>query len=290
LQADALRFDHAVIVVENLAAAIEGFREIGFTVVAGGDHEGSPTHNALIGLADGAYLELIAFRRHVAPPGLNPADASDWERIVQGSDSPLDRMMRLWDATGQGLVHFALCPLAVDITVAHARAHRLAIDGPYDGGRVRPDGRHVLWQAAMPRGLDTPFLCADVTDRSLRVPGGDDALHENGAIAVDRITVAVRDLAVAIPKYTALLGEDSRPVGSVRIPEADALDYPLGDVTVTVAAPTSESGPLAAHLRARGEGVYELRLGTTKPDFVGPLDPVVTRGSRIELVSAGNDR
>src|SRR5512138_813197 len=53
-------FDHAVIVVEDLAAAAQQFARSGFGVLPGGRHAGMPTHNALIPFADGSYLELLA--------------------------------------------------------------------------------------------------------------------------------------------------------------------------------------------------------------------------------------
>src|SRR5262249_28482211 len=52
--------DHMVVVVPDLDIAIKNYRDLGFTVVPGGRHP-IGTHNALIGFADGAYLELIAF-------------------------------------------------------------------------------------------------------------------------------------------------------------------------------------------------------------------------------------
>ena len=58
-----VRFDHAVIFVADLRAAVRDYARVGFRVVPGGAHEGDPTQNALVPLGDGSYLELIAFRR-----------------------------------------------------------------------------------------------------------------------------------------------------------------------------------------------------------------------------------
>ena len=55
-----LGIDHIVIVVRGLEAAIKGYERLGFTVVPGGRHPVG-TYNALISLADGSYIELIAF-------------------------------------------------------------------------------------------------------------------------------------------------------------------------------------------------------------------------------------
>ena len=53
--------DHVVLVVLDLQRAVEEHRARGFTVMPGGVHAGALTQNALVGLADGSYLELIAF-------------------------------------------------------------------------------------------------------------------------------------------------------------------------------------------------------------------------------------
>src|SRR5262249_42797522 len=54
--------DHLVIMFKELEPAIAAYRDLGFTVVPGGEHPVG-THNALVTFADGAYLELIAFKR-----------------------------------------------------------------------------------------------------------------------------------------------------------------------------------------------------------------------------------
>jgi catechol 2,3-dioxygenase-like lactoylglutathione lyase family enzyme len=58
----ALRgFDHIVINFPDLDSAIRNYTDLGFTVVRGGSNPLGTTHNALIALADGAYIEMTAF-------------------------------------------------------------------------------------------------------------------------------------------------------------------------------------------------------------------------------------
>ncbi|KAF8579459.1 hypothetical protein K439DRAFT_1637941 [Ramaria rubella] len=45
----------------TVAQASAAFRKLGFDVLPGGTHADSQTYNALITLADGVYIELIAF-------------------------------------------------------------------------------------------------------------------------------------------------------------------------------------------------------------------------------------
>ena len=52
--------DHIVIAALSLERAIETWRALGFTVVEGGRHPYG-SYNALIGFADGSYIELLGF-------------------------------------------------------------------------------------------------------------------------------------------------------------------------------------------------------------------------------------
>jgi len=48
----AFQLDHVVILVNDLAAAIEDYAALGFAVTPGGEHERLQTHNALIAFAE----------------------------------------------------------------------------------------------------------------------------------------------------------------------------------------------------------------------------------------------
>src|SRR5438045_2309113 len=184
-----LGLDHVVILVNDLEAASADYAGLGFTVIPGGEHADGTTHNALIAFADGAYLELIAFRRP-APDGhiFRPAEEG-WE----------------------GIVAFALLPSNIRDVIEAARDRGLEIEGPREGGRVRPDGQRVSWEIGRPDAHDLPFLCADVTPRDLRVPGGAARQHPNGVVGITGVCVAVSHLAASVERYRALLGAEPLP-------------------------------------------------------------------------------
>jgi catechol 2,3-dioxygenase-like lactoylglutathione lyase family enzyme len=141
----ALKLDHIVIAVHDLERTIADYGALGFHVVRGGDHPGRATHNALVVFEDGSYFELIAWRE----------------------PSPSERWWQLLQRHGEGIVDFALLPRDTAIAVADAKARGLALDGPLDGGRVRPDGERLRWQTARAPSADLPFLCGDLTPRAL---------------------------------------------------------------------------------------------------------------------------
>lgn len=228
------RLDHVVFAVADLARAAGQWRDRGFTVVTGGRHPGRTSHNALVAFADGAYVELIAW----SAPG------------------PAERWYNEHARHGDGLMDFALIPDDVPLAVEEAGARGLALDGPRDGGRARPDGLEVKWRTARQATFDLPFLCGDVTPRELRVPDGPARSHRNGATGIATLTVAVRDLDASLARYAALLG--LAPGGAsrdgMRI-EARAAGSRTASVILDAA-----SIVLSQEERARGEGPRALSL------------------------------
>lgn len=223
--------DHLVILVGDLAEAVEDYEALGFQVSPGGEHVGGATHNALVSFADGTYLELIAFLRE-APEHLW------WHQ----------------SAAGEGLIDFALLPGAIEADVAAARARGLALEGPFPGGRARPDGVQLAWQTARAAAPELPFLCGDVTPRDLRVPPP--GRHTNGVSGIFRVTVAVRDLEASAARYAALLGLSPLVEPGRRL-------FKLGSSYVALQEPGAgalESVAVAARLEQRGEGIASIAL------------------------------
>lgn len=259
--------DHIVILVNDLDAATEDYRALGFSVAPGGEHTGGATHNALVAFEDGSYLELLAFRR-AAP------DHRWWRHV----------------AIGEGLIDYALLPDAIEQDLAEMRARGLKMDGPSDGGRQRPDGRRIEWRTGHPATSDLPFLCADVTPRDLRVPSGEAWRHDNGAAGIAGLTVAVADLAASATRYRSLLNRPPAPDLPPGAPAgARTASFHLGGAVIGLAQPQGE-GQGAAELRrklaAAGDGLYALALRSTKLSQPEVLDVNRTHGAHIVIVPA----
>ncbi len=222
-----LQLDHLVIAVDDLARAIADYTRLGFTVVPGGEHPDGATHNALVAFADGTYLELLAF---LAP---NPAHR--------------------WWGRGPGLIDFAVLPDDTAAVVAEAQARGLALSGPSTGGRVRPDGVRLVWQTALAPARGLPFLCGDVTPRSLRLPDPASWHHANGALGITRLTVAVADLALAAAQYQALLGVAPQP-------DVAGVAVRLAGTEIVLTPTSAQAGPVAACLRATAPAILDRRL------------------------------
>lgn len=249
--------DHIVILVDDLAVASSDYEGLGFSVTPGGEHADGATHNSLVGFADGSYLELIAFK--AAAPGHR------WWRHK---------------AAGEGLVDFALHPADTAAAVAAAQARGLALHGPLDGGRERPDGQRLRWQTAVADAPELPFLCGDLTPRELRVPHGPAAVHHNGVSGIFRVTVAVRDLDASAARLGAMLGHGPLVEPGRRL-------FRLGTSYIALQEPAAdlpESAAVQARLERRGEGIAALalrrdRLATTPH----PLEAELAHGARITV-------
>lgn len=266
------QLDHIVILVHDLEAAISDYTQLGFTVVRGGDHPGGATHNALVAFADGAYLELIAFKQ--------PSEQHPWWKKAQQA--------------GEGLVDYALLPEDTAAVIAAARERGLTLQGPIEGGRERPDGVRLEWQTARSSTADLPFLCSDRTPRALRVPEGKLRNHSNGATGVAGITIAVGELAASVARYQALLG-DAGTLMSAPVPlpgfSLDTTGFVLRNSRITLVTPTSSENDANAAVRAqlagRGEGPFAVAF-YTNGSATGMLDQSLAHGARLELVRGGN--
>ncbi len=278
--------DHVVILVEDLGAATEDFAGLGFTVVQGGEHTSRASHNALITFADGSYLELIAFKHRSVRSDRTIPKHVRAQDLRASRSSPAERRVRPWETVGEGLVDFALFPDSIEAAIAEALRRGLALEGPLPGGRLRPDGQQIAWQFGIPDTFDLPFLCADVTPRPLRVPGGAACQHANEVTGIADILVLVMDLDTSVARYRALLGTEPVQGPAVPWPDTRTVDFYLGSTTVSLTEPHERSDPLFDHRERYGEGPYALKLCTTDKARVGMLDPSRTHGARIEIVFA----
>ena len=191
--------DHIVLVTLDLEEAMRDHRGRGFIVQPGGEHVGGLSHNALVGFADGSYLEIFAFHDVAKARGKHT-----WSPVA-------DR--------GGGWADFAL--LSDDVVSDAAKAGDLLARAAERGGRSRPDGVRLAWRSArlVP---PLPFLIEDLTPRELRVPGGEATRHPNGVAGVAKIVLGARDPDLVASRYTRLR-ERGAPDVEIRNADHDRL-------------------------------------------------------------------
>jgi glyoxalase-like protein len=239
------RLDHLVILVRDLDLASADYKNLGFTVTPGGEHADGLTRNALVPFRDGTYLELVSF--------LDPEDTTD----------------NVWGWRGfyprEGLIDYCVASDDLDADVERLVSLGFEVEGPDDGGRRLPDGTNIRWRSARIRqkGRVFPFLIEDLTPRELRVPGGPETSHPNGAVGVSRLEISAPDEESAANSLAALA--DTAP--PVR----------LGSCTLWPVRARDKSGP--------GPSALELDVG----DAGGfrELDAAVSHGAGLRLRSRG---
>jgi hypothetical protein len=149
----AIQIDHVVIAGSDLAQLCRAFESVGLTPDEGGVHASGQTHNALIGFADGSYLELIA----PIPGNLAPEHA--WSKFM---------------GANTGVCAWAIRTNDIQADIALYRSRGIIVGDPTPGGRTRLDGVCLKWMTAKlgsgPLGSTLPFLIQDLTPREQRVP------------------------------------------------------------------------------------------------------------------------
>ena len=236
------RIDHAMICVPDLAKGIETYTRLGFTVYPGGSHTGRPTHNA-IAFHDEDYLEILSIR--------------DRRAVVPGSP---DASLAAYLDEGGGFRIVALQSDDLATDVAAMRARGVDVGEIRDGGRRSLEGQELRWRAAFlgPRAALPIFFIQHLTSlaerkaHARRLPS-----HPNGVTRVERVYVAVSDVAASARAYARVLG---RPVPAIHrgaVIKADMAVFDLGPTGLTVAQPM-EPGPAAEALARRGPGPFQV--------------------------------
>ena len=245
--------DHIIIGVRDLDAAARQFsHKLGLLPSGGGIHPVGGTANRIIVIGD-TYLELITVYK--------PEEAQ--ESILQ----------RL--AQGEGYLN---CVFSSDDIEDYSQAMRqrgVSVFGPTPGSLRSADGRARAW---MRMDIERPDLAQHYPfviqhdsageERRMRLAGwSTPPEHPLGAIKVQSLTLAVRDLAEASRRFAHIYGlQPSTPYSAAsQGMGAQVVSFALGQSgqTFELASPAfEEKGPnaLRDHLEHFGESLYRMTL------------------------------
>lgn len=220
--------DHLVVASPDLSADSSRCREAGIEVISGGTHPNSGTENALIPLADGTYIELLAVTDTELADGWPPALAA---LNVMESDNRL--------AT------FAVRVDDIFQSQRYAEEQGLKLSSPKEGSRERPDGELLRWHVAYPEAPGLPFVIQDETDRNQRVPKPQS--NANLALSLECV-VLTGDATTGPSDGLAALGVDESTRPSVILQDPVELDADPGLRAVFLRGETPESASLVQAL------------------------------------------
>ena len=185
----SLTLDHVVLVVTNLKRAIAQFESKGFTVIEGGTN--GPTHNALITLADGTYIELIALRSLTTRAIFRLLSMTGLLALRGLVKQDFKNRLFRWFGGPQGFSDICLRVTSLDVFQARCAEIRLPLTATREYRRQRPDGIDVRWRLAGAIDDSQAFFIEDITPLQLRIPEGKSRDHANGAIGITRVTSRV---------------------------------------------------------------------------------------------------
>jgi catechol 2,3-dioxygenase-like lactoylglutathione lyase family enzyme len=241
------RIDHVMICVPDLATAIEAYTRIGFDVRPGGVHTGRGTENAIAFNAED-YVELMAVR----------------DRAEYQTASP-DGGLLDFLARGGGFRYVAVQSDDLAADVAAMRGRGVDVSAVADGERRTPAGQLLRWKAARlgPANPLPIFFIEHLTPLAER--RGSAGRHPNGIERVDRVYVAVTDVAAAAAVYSRVLGLPVPKIQRGAVIKSDMAVFDLGPTGLTVAQPM-EPGPAAEALARRGPGPFQALYRTSSMD------------------------
>ncbi len=260
-------FDHFIILVGDLDKGIETYRKLGFQVQLGGEHAAFGSHNAIVALADGTYMELVAFR--------DPALAANtfWGDLVR----------KLGIHEGFGSYVLSSNDLTNDVQAIRQRG--LEVADPQPGTRTRPDGQQVAWHTAVVGGTNSGFLPFLIQDDSPRALRAEPARQDLGSrVRAKEIVVAVKNIEVARQAFRELLDIEPRYVQNTTGELAGyRVAAPWG--AVVLAHPERNRNAMSDQLAQRGEGPYALTL--IADDVNLARNDIVARGIKVEDDATG---
>jgi hypothetical protein len=239
-----------MICVPELSQGMDAYRRIGFDIHPGGVHTGRGTHNA-IAFNEDDYLELMSVR----------------DRDEYVAKNPNGGLLEFL-ARGGGFRFVAVQSDDVTSDIAAMRGRGIDVSDVVESGRRTPGGQELRWKAAFlgPRNPLPVFFIQHLTpveERRRQVPKA--GAHPNGVQRIDRVYIAVEDVAGAAEIYSRVLGMPVPNVQRGAVIKADMAVFNLGPTGLTVAQP-AEPGPAAEAMARRGPGPFQVLYRTTSMD------------------------
>jgi hypothetical protein len=205
-----IKIDHLVFATPDLAAGVEQVeRLLGVRAVPGGQHPGAGTRNALIGLGDETYLEII---------GPDPDQPNPDRPRRFGIDELKAPRLITWATKGSDL----------DAIVASAKTHGVDLGQVQSGSRRRPDGLLLSWRLTVSPALNSdgivPFFIdwGETPHPAANLPKGCvlvalRAEHPDAVSVRGRLSILDLSLVVAPGPVPALIATINTPHGKVEL-------------------------------------------------------------------------
>lgn len=240
-----LRFDHLVHAVHGTPEeAANQMQEHGFHTAVGGEHTTWGTWNSLC-YFDLSYIEFLAVQ---------------YEEKAKKAENPLvqETVVKLQDE--EGMLQIAIRTDAIEELAVKFKKHGLHTIGPFEGKRMRKDGRLLEWKMLFVKqeenGPKLPFFIQwNETDEERRNDLrniGTITEHKNNVQQIETIHYAVKNVRETVQKWKAVMALNASPVVKNEEWNAECQSVAFGDIHVQFCEPIGE-GLVLERLKHHGE-------------------------------------
>jgi hypothetical protein len=201
-----LKFDHIVLLADDLKNTIYYFEQIGYIVSKGGKHDNGITENALIHFPNGTFLELLALQKNWKTSLIK------W--LLQITSIRITPLLPIQDFKARfvarallckkGIIDFCLLANEGLADYEAIKSRNFPLTTPASMKRVRPDGSSLNWHIFAPFDYELPFVMTPY--KPTFKPNPEHLHHPNGAQGIEKIIIYVIDFEATTKKYELLLG------------------------------------------------------------------------------------
>ncbi|MGG1329370.1 VOC family protein [Bacillus tropicus] len=240
-----LLFDHLVHAVNcTPEEAAKQMQALGFHTALGGEHTTWGTWNSLC-YFDLSYIEFLAVQH---------------EEKARKADNPLvqETVVKLQD--GEGMLQIAIRTNTIEELAVKFSKHGLHTIGPFEGKRMRRDGRLLEWKMLFVKqdknGPKLPFFIQwNETDEERRNDLrniGTITEHKNKVQQIETIHYAVKNVRETVRKWKAVMELTASPVMKNEEWNAECQRVSFGDIQVQFCEPIGE-GLVQEYIKNYGE-------------------------------------
>lgn len=274
-----LSIDHVVVVVPDLAHAIEHFKKMGLYVYSGGTPAGHFDHNAIIPLKDGSYIELYApIQKNMMKNLMALRKQNKLNQFTQNLNA-MDKRFVQHVANGPGFADYALLVTQKSLgkEIIFLKENGLSFTGPISMHRINPEKQKLAWMVGVPKQGILPFLIQDKTARSLR----SDQLkaHINDA-SINQIVIVVHNMQSALNEYESLLGKLN--IKKSRTTDRETTQLQFDNFSIILLQPLTQNTNITKSSEMHNEGPYYLELKANNAKKINDKHLRITINSGFE--------
>ncbi|MED0960984.1 VOC family protein [Bacillus paramycoides] len=247
-----LAFDHLVHAVHcTPEEAAKQMQSLGFHTVQGGQHTNWGTWNSLC-YFDLSYIEFLAVQH---------------EEKAKEAENPLVQETVVKLQNGEGMLQIAIRTDEIEELAVNLQKHALQTIGPFEGKRVRKDGRLLQWKMLFVKqeedGPKLPFFIQwNETDEERRNDlrkTGAITEHKNKVQEIKTIYYAVKNVRETVRKWKEVMGLTASSVTKNAKWNAECQSVSFGGIQVQFCEPIGE-GLVREYLKKNGENPFAMEF------------------------------